>query len=410
MTGAAPPLSVYMHFPWCVRKCPYCDFNSHKAGPAEQRDGYLQALAVDVGHESRRFGERPVVSVFLGGGTPSLFSPAQIAAALRTLDECFRLADNVEITMEANPGTLERGRMADYRAAGVNRLSLGAQSFNDESLNRLGRIHDVDSIVDSVREAREAGFDNINLDLMFALPGQDRAAAIADLEAALALEPEHLSYYQLTLEPNTVFFSRPPVDLPDMDTAADMHDAGIETLSAAGFHRYEVSAFARRGRECLHNLNYWRFGDYAGIGAGAHGKHTEPSGRVTRTRKVANPAQYEREWLDAAGSDNVEALSPDDLDFEFMLNVLRLTEGFTPELFQTSTGRPFAAIRHRLVDLAEQGLMQCDHDSAGGEIWRANAHGFRFLNELQAAFLPAETAPRTGFGAVGTPIGGETAS
>ncbi len=269
--SSALTLSAYVHLPWCVRKCPYCDFNSHKAGPPAQRERYLDALLVDIERDAAGVSGRQVETVFLGGGTPSLFSPLQISALIAHLRATLDLATGAEITMEANPGTLEHGSLAGYRDAGVNRLSLGAQSFDAESLRRLGRIHGPDEIVTAFEEARRAGFDNINLDLMHALPGQTRAAALADLNAALELAPEHISYYQLTLEPNTVFHARPPEDLPDEEQVFDMQEASFERVGEAGFNRYEISAFARDGRECRHNLNYWRFGDYLGFGAGAHG-------------------------------------------------------------------------------------------------------------------------------------------
>src|SRR5882724_5358102 len=269
----APPLSLYMHFPWCVRKCPYCDFNSYtlQGDLAEAR--YIDALELDIQSQSAEVAGREIISIFLGGGTPSLFSPNSIARVLDVTRRHLRVAADVEVTMEANPGTIERGRFAEYRAAGVNRVSLGAQSFNAQRLETLGRIHSPEETRRAAQELHGAGIENFNLDLMYALPGQDVAEALQDVEAAIALAPTHISHYQLTLEAGTVFAAQPP-DLPGDDTAAQMLTACGERLAAAGFAQYEVSAYARRGRRCRHNLNYWTFGDYLGAGAGAHGKLT----------------------------------------------------------------------------------------------------------------------------------------
>ena len=378
------PLSAYMHLPWCVRKCPYCDFNSHTAGPPEQRDRYLDALFTDFEQDASRVDGRPLETVFLGGGTPSLFLPEQINALLTRLRQSFDVSPDAEVTMEANPGTLEHGRLAGYREAGVNRLSLGAQSFNAEQLRRLGRIHGPDDIVNAFHEARSAGFDNINIDLMHALPGQTVAEALVDLDAALELEPEHVSHYQLTLEPNTVFYARPPDDLPDEDVVFDIQAASLERLDGAGFRRYEVSAFAREGRECRHNLNYWRYGDYLGLGAGAHGKLTMGDGRVIRTEKPANPLQYVERMASGTASGTVRTVGDDELAFEFMLNALRLSEGFTLAEFEATTGLPGSNVLARLESLATRGLMTCGND----HVWKPTERGFRFVNDLQSAFLP----------------------
>ena len=382
--SAALPLSAYVHLPWCVRKCPYCDFNSHKAGPPAQRERYLEALFNDVRQDAGKVAGRSIETVFLGGGTPSLFSPQQIGAIIARLGECLDLAPDAEITMEANPGTLEHGSLAGYREAGVNRLSLGAQSFDAESLARLGRIHGPDEILAVFQEARDAGFDNINVDLMHALPGQTPAAALADLEAALALDPEHISYYQLTLEPNTVFHARPPEDLPDEEQVFDIQDAGMERLGAAGFERYEISAYAKAGRQCRHNLNYWRFGDYLGVGAGAHGKLTSSESGVRRSEKLANPQQYTEHMESRSEAARWKAVPEDELPFEFMLNALRLAEGFSMQLYEAHTGLSEQSVRGTLDALAERGLMSCDPD----HIWRPTRQGYRFVNDLQGAFLP----------------------
>ena len=286
-----PPLSLYVHLPWCVKKCPYCDFNSHVAGEHAPRGRYIDTLLTDLERESRRCGDRELRSIFLGGGTPSLFSPVEIARLLDGIRQHFDLIDDIEITMEANPGTLECGDPRGYREAGVNRLSIGAQSFNDACLETLGRIHSAADVRRSYADARKAGIGNINLDLMHALPGQGVADALYDLQEAIDLQPEHLSWYQLTLEPNTVFYSRPPSGLPDNDLAFEIQEQGQALLEKHGYARYEVSAYAKDGRRCEHNLNYWTFGDYVAVGAGAHGKLSR-AGDVWRYAKPAHPLQY----------------------------------------------------------------------------------------------------------------------
>lgn len=387
------PLSVYVHLPWCVRKCPYCDFNSHTLGDAALKERYLDALERDIDAEAAGVRGRTVGTVFIGGGTPSLFAPAQIGRILDALSAALTVAADAEITMEANPGTVERGSMGGYRDAGINRLSLGAQSFDDESLARLGRIHGRDEIYGAFREARAAGFDNINLDLMFALPGQTMASALTDLRAAVELEPEHVSYYQLTLEPNTVFHAQPPEDLPDDEAGADIQDAALPVLAAGGFRRYEVSAFARPGFECRHNLNYWRFGDYLGLGAGAHGKTTDELGRIRRSEKPANPRQYV-EAMRSGSPPTVRHPDPDDIVFEYMLNALRLEAGFAPAAFERRTGLAFDRVSAQLESARGRGLMRLTGDG----IWRPSELGRRFLNDLQAAFLPSRVARRAGRG------------
>ncbi|MDP6993650.1 MAG: radical SAM family heme chaperone HemW, partial [Woeseiaceae bacterium] len=292
MAAGLPPLSLYLHLPWCVRKCPYCDFNSHRAGDNAQKDRYVAALIADIDQEALRAGRRSIETVFLGGGTPSFFSPEEIDRIISACRDRLSLASDCEITMETNPGTVEHGNLAMYRQAGVTRLSIGAQSFNAEMLNVLGRIHGAEEIKKTCEEADKAGFDSINVDLMFALPGQDLAKATADIESLLELSPSHISWYQLTLEPNTVFHRRPPPDMPDEDLAWDIQETGRQLLVAAGYEQYEVSAFARPGHVCRHNLNYWQFGDYLAAGAGAHGKITDRDGVIRRYRKPANPLSY----------------------------------------------------------------------------------------------------------------------
>lgn len=381
------PLALYVHLPWCVKKCPYCDFNSHTAGDAMQRERYLAALERDLELEAARARGRPLTSLFIGGGTPTLFSGTDIGRLLRAVRAGFELASDAEITLEANPGTVERHHLGGYREAGVNRLSLGAQSFSADSLERLGRIHGPGDIAAAFADARAAGFDNINLDLMFALPGQTAAMQAEDLSQALGLGPEHLSLYQLTLEPNTVFHRRPPAGLPDDDLAWDMQQAAFERLTAAGYERYEISAFAIPGRRCRHNLNYWEFGDYLAAGAGAHGKVTADD-EIRRYRKPLHPTTYmERATRGDLDREPAVPVAPDDRVFEFMLNALRLPEGFTEANFAARTGVPFAAIEGRLAELAARGLVE----SAGAGRWRPSTLGLRFLNDLQAHFLPPET-------------------
>ncbi len=378
-----PPLSLYVHLPWCVRKCPYCDFNSHRGGDAGQRSRYLDALLADLAAESRRADGRVVESVFLGGGTPSLFSPAEIGRLLAVITERFSLHDDVEITMEANPGTVECGEPAGYREAGVNRLSIGAQSFDDKRLQALGRIHTSGDIVRALREAGAAGFDNINIDLMHGLPGQDVASALDDIRAAIDLRPSHISWYQLTLEPNTVFHARPPANLPDDETACAIQDEGQALLAASGYRQYEVSAYARGNRPCRHNLNYWLFGDYLAAGAGAHGKITSSDG-VYRYRKPANPLQYMMAM--EAGESRAEPVRLDaaDLVFEFMLNALRLNDGFDASVFCERTGLGIAALADATRAARSKGLLLRENDAH----WRPTELGRRFLNDLQSEFLP----------------------
>ena len=387
-----PPLSLYVHFPWCLKKCPYCDFNSHPAGKADLPGRrYLDALLADLAREAQEAGGRPVESIFLGGGTPSLFAPGEIGEVLDAVASYCRLAPGAEITMEANPGTLERGQLAGYRSAGVNRLSLGAQTFDAPTLVKLGRLHGPDEIAAAVEEAVEAGFERINLDLMYALPGQTLALALADIDRALALGPSHISWYELTLEPNTVFHARPPDDLPGDELCEAIETAGRARLESAGYMQYETSAFAKAGHRCRHNLNYWRFGDYLAIGAGAHGKLTGRDGRPRRYRKAANPRAYmlamERDpGIASAATGERTPLAPADAAFEYMLNVLRLADGFAEAEFEARTGLGFSMLAAPMALARARGLLE----PAGTGRWRPSALGRRFQNDLQALFLPAE--------------------
>lgn len=381
------PIAVYVHLPWCVRKCPYCDFNSHAASGAIPENTYVQALLADLEGDLDLAAGRPAGSVFLGGGTPSLFSPEAIAALISGIAARLAIAPDAEITMEANPGTVEHGRFSAYRAAGINRVSLGAQSFDAAALKALGRIHGPVEIGLAVAELAAAGIDNFNLDLMYALPGQTRQGALADVAAALALGPAHLSHYQLTLEPGTAFYFRPPA-LPDDDLAFDMQRDCQQRLARAGFEQYEVSAYARPGRQCRHNLNYWRFGDYLGIGAGAHGKATV-DGAVIRTEKPRSPRAY----LQGGGRTGGlrRRVPAAELPFEFMLNALRLQEGFELGGFERATGLPAATIAPKLGELVSRGLL-----TKSGGCHRPTELGLRFLNDLQAGFLPDETGGSRG--------------
>jgi len=377
-----PPLSLYVHLPWCVRKCPYCDFNSYTAGDDAPREQYVAALLVDLETEAQRASGRQLVSIFLGGGTPSFFTPAQIAVVLERISDLFVLGPDVEITMEANPGTVECGDPAGYRKAGINRLSIGAQSFSAASLALLGRIHSVDDIERSVTEAHTAGFDNINLDIMYGLPGQSGAAAIFDIEQAARLEPSHLSWYQLTLEPNTVFHSRPPEGLPDDEAAFEIQYLGQARLAELGFEQYEVSAYARDDRRSAHNLNYWLFGDYLAVGAGAHGKISTADG-IWRYAKPANPRQYIDNFESKTHSTDLKAVSAQERLFEFMLNALRLTSGFDEQLFVARTGLEVEYLRTKFAGPVDKGLIV----QVGATYWQVTPLGRRFLNDLQAEFL-----------------------
>ncbi|MEN8664089.1 MAG: radical SAM family heme chaperone HemW [Polycyclovorans sp.] len=375
-------LALYVHFPWCVRKCPYCDFNSHTLRGEVPEADYVAALLRDLDADlaGADLGSRAITSVFLGGGTPSLFSGAAMAQLLDGVRARIGLAEDAEITLEANPGTVDAAHFAGYRAAGVNRLSIGVQSFNPEHLKRLGRIHSRDDAVRAVQVARDAGFDNLNLDLMFGLPEQTEDQALADLEQAIALSPEHLSVYQLTLEPNTEFAARPP-PLPDDDRIADMQTALQARLAGAGYAQYEVSAYAQPGRRSRHNLTYWTFGDYLGIGAGAHGKWTQ-EGQVRRRAKHKHPRTYQHTAGTAAAWQEDRVIAPGELPFEYAMNALRLVEGFTPLQFEATTGLPMSALGGPLAEARRLGLL----DEQGDRI-RASALGYRHLNRLTGLFL-----------------------
>jgi oxygen-independent coproporphyrinogen-3 oxidase len=386
MSLIAPPLALYVHMPWCVKKCPYCDFNSHGVRGEPPYAGYVDALLADLDADRHDFGDalhgRPIISVFFGGGTPSLFSPELIARFLDGARARLAFIEDCEITLETNPGTVEHGRFDGYLAAGVNRISFGIQSFDDSKLKRLGRIHSSAEAEAAVKSAQDAGLQNINLDLMYALPEQSLSGALHDVDRAVALKPTHISHYQLTLEPNTVFAAHPP-PLPDDDTAWAMQEACETRLAESGYAQYEISAYAQAGRRCAHNLNYWRFGDYLGIGAGAHGKLTDTgAGQVLRRWKTRHPNAF----LEAAGTParigGHAAVPADELPFEYMLNALRLIDGVPLDDFAARTGLPAQDIAVRLAAGRRKGWLE--HDP---HILRTTPLGQRFLNDVIASFL-----------------------
>lgn len=376
------PLSLYAHIPWCVQKCPYCDFNSHALKNPVDESAYVRHLLADLAHDAA--GEtRTLTAIFIGGGTPSVFGGDSIAALLQGIRAQLAVADNAEITLEANPGTFEQAKFRAYREAGVNRLSIGVQSFDAAQLKTLGRIHGAEEAEQAVRAARAAGFSRINIDLMFALPGQTPEQALADLERAVALAPEHISWYQLTLEPNTAFYANPPV-LPDDDAQSDIYERGSACLRAAGYRQYETSAWTR-GQPSMHNLNYWQFGDYLGIGAGAHGKLTR-NGRICRTAKFKSPAVYQqaRGRLANPYADQMHSVACADQPFEFMMNALRLADGVPTCLLAERTAVQLADIEPVLQKLAGQELLAGNYR----EHLRTTPRGFALLNDALSAFLP----------------------
>lgn len=379
-TFALPPLALYVHIPWCVRKCPYCDFNSHAAGPTLPETEYVDALLADLDHDLIHVHGRPLTSIFFGGGTPSLFSADALGRLLEGVARRLAFAPDIEITLEANPGTFEQAKFVAYRGLGINRLSIGIQSFQDAKLKALGRIHGRDEAIRAADRARAAGFDNFNLDLMHGLPEQSVADALGDLDQAIALAPTHLSWYQLTMEPNTVFWSQPP-ELPEDDTLWDIQEAGQARLAAAGYQQYETSAYAQPGRQARHNLNYWGFGDFLGIGAGAHAKLSAPDGSLMRTWKTRLP----RDYLDPARTFQAGAkrLEPADLPFDFMMNALRLVDGVPAAWYPQRTGQSLDSLAPALAAARRTGLLAED-----AERLRPTARGQLFLNDLLQSFLP----------------------
>lgn len=375
-----PPLAAYVHIPWCVRKCPYCDFNSHAAGPELPETDYVDAVLADLEQDLVHVHGRPLTSIFFGGGTPSLFSAAALGRLLEGIERRVPFVPDIEITLEANPGTFEQAKFSAYRQLGINRLSIGVQSFQGDKLKALGRIHDGSEAIRAADMARNAGFDNFNLDLMHGLPDQSLEDALYDLRTAIAQGPTHLSWYQLTMEPNTVFWSQPP-QLPEDDLLWDIQEAGQALLAEAGYAQYEVSAYARAGRQARHNLNYWTFGDFLGIGAGAHAKLSSPEGRIQRTWKTRLPKDY----LDPAKAFQAGAreLDADELPFEFLMNALRLTDGVPAGLYPQRTGLPLADLAASRSEAEAQGLLQADPARLA-----ATPKGQLFLNDLLQRFLP----------------------
>ncbi|EPL14754.1 MULTISPECIES: radical SAM family heme chaperone HemW [unclassified Pseudomonas] len=374
-----PPLALYIHIPWCVRKCPYCDFNSHTASPVLPEEEYVDALLADLDQDLHAVYGRELSSIFFGGGTPSLFSAAALGRLLKGVEQRIRFAADIEITLEANPGTFEQDKFIAYRALGINRLSIGIQSFQEAKLKALGRIHNGAEAIRAADMARLAGFDNFNLDLMHGLPDQSLDDALGDLRQAIAMQPTHLSWYQLTLEPNTVFWNQPPV-LPEDDTLWDIQEAGQALLAEHGYAQYEVSAYAQPGRAARHNLNYWSFGDFIGIGAGAHGKLSHPDGRIVRTWKTRLPKDYLNPAKQFKAGDKL--LANEELPFEFLMNALRLTQGVDAALYAQRTGLSLESLADARRQAEQSGLLQVEPSRLA-----ATARGQLFLNDLLQYFL-----------------------
>lgn len=374
------PFGVYVHLPWCVKKCPYCDFNSHAIKQDLPEAQYLRAVKKDIEMEADHLDPRRITSVFFGGGTPSLFSDASIGEILDALERAIGIDSAAEITLEANPGTAEAQRFKGYRRVGVNRLSIGVQSFDDATLTQIGRIHDGREALAAIDYARTAGFDNYNIDLMYAQPGQSTSLALADVRSALACEPNHLSCYQLTIEPNTLFHAHPP-ELPDEEAAWAIQESLAQELTHADFHNYEVSAWARPGQQSRHNTNYWSYGDYLGIGAGAHGKITTED-KIVRTAKLKHPTRFMEHAGTTQSVGTRSEVEGKDRSFEFMLNALRLTEGFNFDEFSLRTGLERQHIQPTLDDASARGLIEFTEAGA-----RPTALGRRFLNDLTGMFL-----------------------
>ncbi len=377
----AIPLSLYIHIPWCVRKCPYCDFNSHEKKGELPEQAYIAAMLQDLEQDLAFVQGRELQSIFIGGGTPSLFSASAYEMLFKGLHQHLSFASDIEITLEANPGTLEQGRFESYRALGINRLSIGVQSFDPAQLKKLGRIHNSDDAKRAIACAQQAGFSNFNVDLMHGLNDQTEADAIADLQIALAAGAPHISWYQLTIEPNTEFFKRPPC-LPVETELQRIQDAGFALLDSTGFARYEVSAFAKLGHQSRHNLNYWQFGDYLALGAGAHGKITHASGEIIRYQKTRKPEDYLQRQ--PSRSSKSETIDNADLALEFMMNALRLQQGFTRQLFSERTGLAAEAIEARLVKLRRLGLLE-----ESNQLIRPSQRGFELVDSILSEFLPS---------------------
>ena len=377
------PSSLYIHLPWCLSKCPYCDFNSHAISDHSQIERYVQVLINDIKSEAKKFHKANLKTIFIGGGTPSLFSPKEIEKILECVNHKFHIDNNCEITMELNPGSLEYHSLKDYKTAGINRLSIGAQSFNKTSLSLLGRMHSPEDTVLVYKEANKAKFKSINIDVMFGLPEQSISMAKKDVSDVIRLMPQHISYYQLTIEPNTKFFYQRPKNTPSPDLSYKIQEECFYLLVKSNYLRYEISAFSLAGYECKHNLNYWRFGDYIAVGAGAHGKYRLTRNKIMRYNKPANPRIYMSKIQDKKEDDMDFELSKSDRIFEFMLNNLRLESGFTEHHFELMTGIKFNVIEKKIINLKDKGLINYYPDA----MWKPSALGFRFLDDLQREFL-----------------------
>jgi len=375
------PLSLYIHIPWCVKKCPYCDFNSHQAGLDIPEEKYVQALLKDLESELPNIWGRPLESIFIGGGTPSLFSEKAIDQLLSGLRQRLPIRPNMEITLEANPGTFEQDRFNAYREAGINRLSIGVQSFNENHLLSLGRIHDANEALKATTIAKKAGFDNINLDLIFGLPQQTHEESLNDLHQAIDCKPSHISWYQLTIEENTLFHHSPPA-VPDDELLWEMQQQGQELLAHNGYKQYEVSAYAQSGKRCRHNINYWQFGDYLGIGAGAHGKLSMPDGVITRHSKFRHPEKYMQQALNGKARSSEQVLSDKDICFEFILNMARFKPGFNQETFEARSMLSFSKIQTTLDEVIEKGLMKLEEGK-----YLSTPKGWVFINDIVESFL-----------------------
>ena len=375
------PLSLYIHIPWCIKKCPYCDFNSHKAPTELPEAQYVKALLNDLKSEMVEVGDRKISTIFIGGGTPSLFSAKSIDSLLLGIQEHCNLDEKIEITLEANPGTFEQERFSEYRKSGINRLSIGIQSYNSKHLSVLGRVHDSEEAIAAAHIASRARFENFNLDLMFGLPEQTTVQALDDLQKAIDCNPSHLSWYQLTLEPNTLFHHNPP-SLPDHESQWNIQQAGQQLLAENSYEQYEVSAYAKNHMQCKHNLNYWQFGDYIGIGAGAHGKLTDPNGTISRYQKFRQPKQYLDKANQGKFRSSSKQLEVGDLPFEFMLNALRLKDGVDPAVYQERTGQPLSSIKELVNQVKTSGLLLNTHDKIV-----CTERGWQFLDDTLSAFL-----------------------
>lgn len=375
------PLSLYIHIPWCIKKCPYCDFNSHQINDDVPEDTYVEALLKDLESELPNIWGRRLESIFIGGGTPSVFSAEAIDKLLSGLRALLPMRPSMEITMEANPGTFEQERFKAYRQAGINRLSIGIQSFNPKHLSTLGRVHNDQEAIQAATIAKKAGFDNFNLDLMFGLPQQSIEQALDDLQQAIDCDPSHLSWYQLTLEPNTLFHYSQPT-LPNSDLLWDMQQQGQALLKQAGYEQYEVSAYAKAGKRSQHNMNYWEFGDYLGIGAGAHEKISYPDGKIERSSKYRQPKQYMEKALTGSAKSSSKQLEIDDLPFEFMLNALRLKDGVAASLYEERTFQPYQSIEEKIMNGIQKGLLESSNNTL-----KASDKGWDFLNDTIEHFI-----------------------